>query len=633
MRDGLALRRRTGLLAVAVALVALAIEPTTAAAAPAGAVSVEGAHLTRDGAPWMPRGVQIVGLVAPDGALSGKYTDANAHFGAPELQAARAAHADTIRFQVSQFGLDPLDPLYSRAYLHEVQSGIELARSLGLSAIVSLQAQPPAGRSGGCPLPDLGAERVWNELAPMFASDPGVMFELYNEPSLSPTAANWQMWTSGGLVTQSNGLLCQEVGMQTLIDDIRRDGAGNVIIVPGLGGESTLAGMPALGDPSNASSPQLAYGIHYPSLTGGSEAWDRKFGNFSTTAPVIVSEWYASSIHTCTPDEPARATWLLDYLASKQIGVVGYAFDVPTTIVADWSYAPTTFSAFACGVPGDGPGQALFGEFAGLAQADGPSPMQPRAWVVSYAALRRLETLAPSLVRHFFNTPRAFIVGAAAWQLRRLGTPAAIPTAAFSSEAALARAITAHVLSPSIRAVLYNDAYQQQTPRAEQLRPAVYYHRAARQAHAHGLLFVAAPDPELVLARAPKTSSKRLYGRFVSLRIAAAAARYADVYSVQAQSLQGRPSTYRWFVGAVAAQAAAAHPDVELMAELSTDPPARHTQTQTSRMLVGTAGALGPMLAGYLLDDPPSGPPCAFCVGTGDSVAIAFLRALRAAGF
>jgi hypothetical protein len=33
--------------------------------------------------------------------------------------------------------------------------------------------------------------------------------------------------------------------------------------------------------------------------------------------------------------------------------------------VADWSYAPTRYDNFACGVPGDGPGQLLFNDFAG----------------------------------------------------------------------------------------------------------------------------------------------------------------------------------------------------------------------------------------------------------------------------
>jgi hypothetical protein len=369
------------------AVVALAlVGPGTAAAAfprsasGSDAVTVKGNHLLRGDARWIPRGVQIVGLVAPNGSLSGKYVDANAHFGAPELQAARADHADTVRFQVSEYGLDHMDPLYSSNYVQEVRSGIQLARSTGLNVIVSLQAQWPAGQGDDCPLPNTGAERAWNQIAPMFAGDPGVLFELYNEPSLGGSYVrayldrrrgrrHWQLWRNGGFVPAQDGTLCQEVGMQRLIDDVRRDGADNVIIVPGLGAEQTLAGMPALTDPANPSNPQLAYGIHYPSLTAAG-AWNREFGKMSATKPVIVTEWYANSVPNtntphCVAGEPALAAELLAYLASKQIGVVGYAFDVPGTIVVDWSYAPTTYDNFACGVPGDGPGQLLFNEFAG----------------------------------------------------------------------------------------------------------------------------------------------------------------------------------------------------------------------------------------------------------------------------
>ena len=114
-------------------------------------------------------------------------------------------------------------------------------------------------------------------------------------------------------MTLTGGITCDAVGMQTLIDDIRSDGAGNVIIVPGLAGEGTLAGMPTLSDPVSPSSPQLAYGVHYPSLSGGSTVWDQKFGNAGASVPVLVTEWYANSFHLCTRNEPQRAAWLLAY--------------------------------------------------------------------------------------------------------------------------------------------------------------------------------------------------------------------------------------------------------------------------------------------------------------------------------
>ena len=98
-----AVARLATLVTAAVAAVCLAVMAGSAAEARADStvITVQRAHLLRNGIPWTPRGVQIVGLVAPDGALSGKYVAAHRQFGAAELQAAVADHADLVRFQVS----------------------------------------------------------------------------------------------------------------------------------------------------------------------------------------------------------------------------------------------------------------------------------------------------------------------------------------------------------------------------------------------------------------------------------------------------------------------------------------------------------------------------------------------------
>jgi hypothetical protein len=332
------------------------------------AISVHGRWLLRGGATFVPRGVQIVGLVAPDQALAGPYIQAHQHFGPAELRTAIGYHADTIRFQVSQFGLDPQDRLYSPSYVREVVDAVHTARSLGLAVIVSVQAERPAGQAYRCPLPDAGSLRVWDEMARSFRADRGVMFELYNEPAVPPTALGWALWKGGGLVNNSAGF-CIAVGMQELINAIRARGARNVIIVPEAGMQRTTAGMPPLTDPASPADPQLAYGIHYPPLTAGWPAWQQEFGAASARVPVIVTEWNADSTISCVPAAPVAAPLLLNYLADRYIGVVGFAFDMPGTIIRNWSYVPTSYQGFQCGVPGGGPGQLLFTWFAAQARS------------------------------------------------------------------------------------------------------------------------------------------------------------------------------------------------------------------------------------------------------------------------
>ncbi len=615
---------------------ACVLAPATARAAgsrdaPSGpgapGVSVQGNQLLRNGVPWIPRGVQIVGLVAPDAALSGKYIPAHTHFGAAELQAAVAQHADLVRFQVSEFGLDPQGPLYSPAYVQEVRDGVQAARALGLAVIISLQAEPPAGEPTRCPLPDGGAERAWEEIAPLFAGDSGVMFELYNEPAIAPTGADWQLWRDGGEVLYPNGS-CAAVGMQTLVDEIRTVAPSNVIVIPGLAGEQTLAGLPGLTDPADPSDPQLAYGIHYPSLTKGLSTWERAFGRISGRVPVIVSEWQANATTNCVANAPVVAPLLLDYLASKRIGVVGFAFDLPGTIVADWSYAPTTYTDFACGDPAGGVGQLLFADYAAEAQAgDGTQPDPAPGWLISAADLTRLHTTAPDVTAHLFNTPRTFVTGTSPATLAALGMPTALRAATFTNAASLIGAVNTGRLPAGTSAVIYAAAHARSTPLGQQRHPARYYRLAGQAAHAHGLLFIAAPAVSLVAALEPRTPAAAWDAQFIRLRIAAQAAAYADVYQAQVRMPPSPPDAYAALLGLQAAQAQTAHPGIELLAGLSAGPP-RH-RTPAGRLLNGYLGTRR-IVSGYGFSDPaaPDTTACAGCARLAPDPGPGFLRRL-----
>ncbi|MGH2896819.1 MAG: cellulase family glycosylhydrolase, partial [Solirubrobacteraceae bacterium] len=553
----------TGLAAAALAV------PAARAGAATSVITIAHHQLLRNGLPWVPRGVQIVGLVAPDGALSDKYIAAHAQFGYAELQAAVAAHADLVRFQVSQFGLDPQGPLYSPAYVDEVANAVQTARWLGLAVILSLQAQPPAGQPTRCPLPDAGAERAWESLSTMFGSDGDVMFELYNEPGVSATPAGWIQWRAGGEIIYPSGA-CQAVGMQTLINEIRTQAPGTVIIVPGLKGEQSLAGRMRIVDPAHRSDPQLAYGVHYPSLSRGVTFWDKTFGTTSAAVPVIVTEWDGNSTTNCVPNTPAVAQLLLDYLASKRIGIVGFAFDLPGTIVADSTFTPTSYEGFACGVPGGGPGQILFADFAAEAQAgDGTQPDPTPAWIVSANLLSRLQLVAHDTAAHFFNTPRTFVTGASATSLALLGMSSAVPATSFTDERRLAAAITTRRLQPGTAAIVYAAGAIRGTPVAQQRNPAHYYALAARIAHAHGLLFIAAPQTSLVKALAPATPAAARDVEFLRLGLPKDTARDADAFEAPAQATQDDSSAFASFVASASRQAARSHRGIELLAGLS----------------------------------------------------------------
>ena len=576
-------------------------QPTTALPARPG-ISVSGPNLVQNGMPWVPRGVQIVGLVAPNSSLAGKYIPANQHFGAPELAQALADHSDVVRFQVSEFGLNPTDPLYDPGYASEVQQGIELARSLGLDVIVSLQAEIPAGNELRCPLPDAGAATDWQELGAMFGSDPDIMFELYNEPGVAATPANWQVWKNGGTVFNGRGP-CTAVGMQSLVDQIRAGGADNVIILPGLAGEQSLAGQPTITDPAFPHDPQLAYGIHYPNLTQTPDEWDTEFGDAAAREPVIVTEWQANGTTNCVANSPVKTPLLLSYLALKQIGVIGFAFDLPGTIVSDYTYAPTTYADFACGAFTGGAGQTLFADYAGeaaQASASATTTAAPSSWLLATGALGQMDALDAATTVRTLDTPRTFVLGGDSVTLAEMGMSAATPAEAFTSETALATAAGDGSLRSGTAAVVLE--LGPSSPTSEQHHPAQTFALAAQVAHRDGLLFVAAPQIGLVKALSPHSRPIDQNLVFLKRDIAGMAAASADALVLPFANVQGHSVGYADVTSLAARQAHAAHRGIQIIGGLEIG----GTRGQGGIPLAASARATATVVTGYSLAGQPS---------------------------
>ncbi len=294
-------------------------------------------QLTLGGQPFLPRGFNMIGLLAPAWCTTGQGPPAAAHFGDAELDAAKAWNANTLRFQVSQRGLaDPGVAAADRdAYLAKVIAGVKLARSHGFFVIVSLQDQ-----SNGCgpahPLPTSMSVAAWQVLAPALMDDAGVMFELFNEPNLDATTAGWLQWRDGGSGPTTN-LGDTPVGHQALLDQVRALGARNVVIADGLNKGERLNGLTPLSDTAG----QLMYGIHPYVFQQGPADWDQRYGSLSATYPMIATEWNFRE-DDCRSAKATQSADFLAYLRSHRIGLLAHAFDVPgTTITSDWSWTPT----------------------------------------------------------------------------------------------------------------------------------------------------------------------------------------------------------------------------------------------------------------------------------------------------
>ena len=301
-------------------------------------VSVSGNNMTLNGKPWLSRGVTLRGLVAPAAFLQSTYPaayTAQLSYGMPELAAARAFGVDTLRFQVSQPSLDPQNPngRYDPAYVAQVVAAMKLARQNGFVVMIMMQDEPYSGETDPQPLATEETVRDWDYLNTQFGTDPGVLYELYNEPELiNATAENWALWANGD-TTGTSKVSPGAVGMQTMMNRLRSQGSVNVFILDGLDFAQTLQGVPLVTDPLN----QVVYAVHpYPRGSADESKWDLHFGNLSSSVPVYADEWSAETgvaLGLGSLPNYQVAVDLLNYVRTHNVSLGAGAFDIPGVMV------------------------------------------------------------------------------------------------------------------------------------------------------------------------------------------------------------------------------------------------------------------------------------------------------------
>ena len=322
--------------------------PSTTSTSTSQVVGVSGNRMTLNELAWSPRAVTLQALSqsaaqlqAGDGTAA--QLTAQENYGSTELAAIQTFGADTIRFQVSQPALDTTNTagLYDANYLAEVVTAVKLARQNGFVVMIMMQDESITGETDHAPLPTTVTEADWDLLNAQFSADPGVVYELYNEPNLPETAANWALWLNGGTQTTPNKQSVPAIGMQTLITHLRGEGSQNVFILDGLDLAKTLAGVPTVADPLNL----LVYAVHpYPDGSVDETSWDADFGIASQTLPVWADEWSAGTNQSlglkglCSYQV---AVDFLNYIREHNIALGAGAFDIPGFMVQDvpgWTY-------------------------------------------------------------------------------------------------------------------------------------------------------------------------------------------------------------------------------------------------------------------------------------------------------
>lgn len=197
----------------------------------------------------------------------------------------------------------------------------------------------------------------WRDVATRYANHPGVIFGLLNEPH----DVTWEVWRNGGWVTdkpKSKAGVASEnaepvkkgvsVGMQRLVDVVRKTGAKNVVSAGGLDWGYDLTGVLEGFALTDADGNGVMYESHvYP----WKREWQKMFLDAAAKHPILIGEV------GCQPERmpfiPPEAhelpeTWAPDMLGCIQkyrLNWTAWCFHPKASpcLLSDWAYTPTPY--------------------------------------------------------------------------------------------------------------------------------------------------------------------------------------------------------------------------------------------------------------------------------------------------
>ena len=185
----------------------------------------------------------------------------------------------------AQFG-NPA-PYEGAAYQSAIGTYVALLHTYGISAILDLHALDSPDGLGVPPMADSTySPTFWSSVATYFENDPGVIFDVYNEPH----SISWSCWKSGCTVNTSHGSY-QAAGMQQLVDAVRATGANQPIMLGGLGWSSDesswQSSMPT--DPDHS----LVVSFHTYDGSGCNtlSCWSSTVAPLAAEVPVVTGEF------------------------------------------------------------------------------------------------------------------------------------------------------------------------------------------------------------------------------------------------------------------------------------------------------------------------------------------------------
>ena len=297
---------------------------------------------------------------------------------AASIAAMASWHINAVRVPLNEdcwLAINGVAPQYSgAAYREAISAYVERLRQAGLYVILDLHWTAPGGAPAKAqlPMPDQDhAPTFWKQVAESFGSDLSVIFDLFNEPypdNKMATTAAWRCVRDGGdaclgLLVDKQGRHWdyQAAGMQTLLDVVRRTGARNLVLSPGVAFSQTLDRWLDFRPKDPLGLVAASWHTYNFNACVAVSCWDAEIAPTAARVPLVTGELGESD---CAA---GYITGLLSWLDAHQASYLAWAWNVAScggfpSLVNDYSGTPTAYGA---------------GYRSHLARQQAPSPATP----------------------------------------------------------------------------------------------------------------------------------------------------------------------------------------------------------------------------------------------------------------
>jgi endoglucanase len=190
----------------------------------------------------------------------------------------------------------------STSYQQAIIAYADLLLQNGIYPIVELHWTAPGATQATrqYPMPDTDhSVAFWKSVATTFASQPKVIFELFNEPypdsNMTVTAA-WTCWRDGGncpnLVLSNGGgaVSYQVAGMQMLLDAVRGAGANNFVLLGGVQFSNDLSQWVAFAPTDSVSNFGAAWHVYDTNACRTTTCYGLQGGAVAAKYPIVATE-------------------------------------------------------------------------------------------------------------------------------------------------------------------------------------------------------------------------------------------------------------------------------------------------------------------------------------------------------